>query len=112
MGMDQKSTTEFRPGLQGANYAALDNWPPSAPVLLRGNEVFKRVALSRTTIWRRVREGTFPAPVSLGPTRIAWREADITAWVEAQRPAEGSPPGHRPLLAAVPQARVGAGRSS
>lgn len=57
------------------------------PALLRGKEVFKRVALSRTTVWRRVREGSFPQPVKLGSTRVAWREADIAAWIEAQQPA-------------------------
>lgn len=53
--------------------------------LLRGRDVFRLVTLSRTTVWRRVREGTFPAPVSLGSTRIAWRESDIAAWMAAQR---------------------------
>lgn len=55
--------------------------------LLRGKDVFRLVTLSRTTVWRRVRQGTFPAPVILGATRIAWREADILAWINAQQPA-------------------------
>ncbi len=53
--------------------------------LLKGRDVFRLVTLSRTTIWRRVREGTFPAPVSLGSTRIAWRESDIAAWMASQK---------------------------
>jgi prophage regulatory protein len=57
--------------------------------LMRGREVFSIVALSRTTVWRRVRAATFPAPVSLGTTRIAWRESDIAAWLAAQRPSGG-----------------------
>ncbi len=62
--------------------------------LLKGRDVFRLVTLSRTTVWRRVREGTFPAPVSLGTTRIAWREGDIAAWMAAQKlttdgPAQG-----------------------
>ncbi|MDE2134461.1 MAG: AlpA family phage regulatory protein, partial [Alphaproteobacteria bacterium] len=53
------------------------------------------VTLSRTTVWRRVRQGTFPAPVSLGTTRIAWRESDIAAWMEAQKlTTEGVPLDH------------------
>jgi prophage regulatory protein len=63
-----------------------DNRDFGPPGLLRGKEVFRLVALSRTTVWRRIRLGTFPAPVSLGPTRIAWREADVAAWIVAQRP--------------------------
>jgi prophage regulatory protein len=70
-------------GLQTGSAGARAN---ASSRLIRGREVFSLVALSRTTVWRRVREGTFPAPVSLGPTRIAWREADIVAWVNAQRP--------------------------
>lgn len=53
--------------------------------LLRGRDVFRLVTLSRTTVWRRVRDGTFPAPLSLGTTRIAWRESDIAAWMAAQK---------------------------
>lgn len=63
----------------------------TAPALLRPREVFRRVALSRTTVWRRVREGSFPQPVNLGPKRIAWREADVVAWIEAQEPAKSLP---------------------
>lgn len=37
--------------------------------LLEGGEVFRLITLSRTTVWRRVQEGRFPAPVSLGTTR-------------------------------------------
>jgi prophage regulatory protein len=58
--------------------------------LLRGKDVFRLVALSRSTVWRRVRLGTFPAPVSLGLRRIAWRGADIAAWIDAQKPAATS----------------------
>ncbi len=60
--------------------------------LLKSRDVFRLVTLSRTTVWRRVREGTFPAPVSLGTTRIAWRESDIAAWMAAQKlTTEGAP---------------------
>ncbi len=63
--------------------------------LLKGRDVFQLVTLSRTTVWRRVREGTFPAPVSLGTTRIAWRESDIAAWMAAQKlTTEGVPLDH------------------
>jgi prophage regulatory protein len=61
------------------------------PALVRPRDVFKRVALSRTTVYWRVRKGTFPQPVNLGPKRIAWREADIAAWIEAQQPAPRAP---------------------
>lgn len=53
--------------------------------MLRPPEVMARTGLSRTTIWRRVRAGTFPAPVQLGENSIGWPASEITAWL-ASRP--------------------------
>lgn len=41
--------------------------------LISRREVEARTSLSRATIWRKVRAGLFPKPVSLG-SRVAWRE--------------------------------------
>ncbi len=35
--------------------------------ILRTKQVMSRMGWSRTTLWRRVRAGEFPAPVSTGP---------------------------------------------
>ena len=71
--------------------------------LLKGRDVFQLVTLSRTTVWRRVRDGTFPAPVSLGTTRIAWRESDIAAWIAAQKlTTGGAMPGSSALSHSTP----------
>ncbi len=56
----------------------------SAP-MLRPPEVMTRTGLSRTTIWRRVRAGTFPAPTELGENSIGWPESEIATWL-ANRP--------------------------
>ena len=53
--------------------------------MLRPPEVLARTGLSRVTIWRRVRAGTFPAPTELGENSIGWPESEITAWL-ANRP--------------------------
>lgn len=37
----------------------------------------------RDTLRRRVRAGTFPAPVELSGGRVAWRIGDIRAWVNS-----------------------------
>lgn len=34
---------------------------------------------SAATLWRRVKDGTFPKPVKLGPRITAWRVEDIRA---------------------------------
>jgi len=45
------------------------------------SEVVATVRLSRTTIWRMVREGRFPAPIQITACRRAWRLSDISAWI-------------------------------
>lgn len=56
----------------------------NAPELLTCQEVMRLTGIrSRTTIWRRIQKGRFPAPVDLGAGRIRWRAADIAAWISA-----------------------------
>ena len=55
--------------------------PPTRMLSL--DEVQSRTTLSKTSLWRRVRAGTFPASVSLGGHRRAWREAEVTAWLDS-----------------------------
>ena len=47
---------------------------------LRKKTVAVRTGLSTTEIDRRVREGRFPQPVSLGPQTTAWPESEVIAW--------------------------------
>ncbi len=56
--------------------------PPSR--MLRFVDVIECTGLSRTTIWRRVKAGTFPAPVQLGANSIGWPELAIIEWVESR----------------------------
>ena len=62
-----------------------DQSSPAHSRILRDPEVRARTQLSRVQRWRGVREGTFPAPVQLGPRAIGWYEGDIEAWL-ANRP--------------------------
>lgn len=39
---------------------------------------------SASTLWRRVRAGTFPAPVKLSDRITAWKAEDIRQWLDAQ----------------------------
>lgn len=52
--------------------------------VLRLPTVKARTGLSRSTIYLRVAEGSFPAPVSLGSRAVGWIEAEIDAWIAAQ----------------------------
>jgi prophage regulatory protein len=52
--------------------------------ILRLPAVKARTGLSRSTIYLRVAEGTFPKPVSLGGRAVGWVEAEIQQWLERQ----------------------------
>ncbi len=52
-----------------------------APQLLRLAQVMERTALSRSTIYDRMRRGAFPQPVRIGIRCIRWRAADIDEWI-------------------------------
>jgi prophage regulatory protein len=51
-------------------------------VLLRLPEVISQVKLSRSTIYRRIEEGTFPRPRNLGTGCVRWRQSEIDAWID------------------------------
>ena len=42
------------------------------------------VPIGSTSVWRKIRNKTFPAPLKLGPMTTVWRAEDIRAWIEAQ----------------------------
>lgn len=44
----------------------------------------KIVPFSAPTLWRRVKDGTFPRPLKLSPGVTAWRLRDIIEWQQAQ----------------------------
>ena len=52
--------------------------------VLRLPVVKARTGLSRSTIYLRVSQGAFPAPVSLGGRAVGWVEAEVDAWLTAQ----------------------------
>ncbi len=52
--------------------------------ILRLPAVKARTGLSRSTLYLRISNGTFPAPVSLGGRAVGWIEAEIQDWLEKQ----------------------------
>ena len=52
--------------------------------LLRRPEVEARTGLSRSTIYDWIKRGEFPQPVRLGARLVAWRERDVTEWLESR----------------------------
>lgn len=52
--------------------------------LLRLPDVKSLTGLSKSTIYARIAEGTFPKQVPLGPRLVVWVESDIQQWINQQ----------------------------
>lgn len=53
--------------------------------ILRRRQVEKRVGLTRSPLYARIKDGTFPKPIRLGNGRaVGWIEAEIDAWLDDQ----------------------------
>ncbi len=66
--------------------------------VLRMKEVIKITTLSRTTIYRGIKNKTFPQPKRLGPNSIGWPKSVITSWLHDS--GEPSTPASDPTSAA------------
>ncbi len=49
--------------------------------ILRRREVEKQTGLSRSTIYQRIREKSFPLPISLGSKSVGWIKSEIDEWI-------------------------------
>ena len=57
----------------------------AALFILRRRQVEKRVGLTRSPIYARIKAGTFPKPISLGGGKaVGWIESEIDDWLSAQ----------------------------
>jgi len=59
----------------------MDNAQTSNLSILRRKQVEHRTGLSRSTIYFRIQEGTFPKPVNLGARAVGWLENEIEEWL-------------------------------
>ena len=50
--------------------------------LLRRAEVEAMVGLGKSMIYRKMREGTFPAAIKPGGTSTRWKESEVNRWLE------------------------------
>lgn len=51
--------------------------------LIGKSELERRTSLDISTIYRKMKSGTFPHPVRVGLRRVAWRESEVTAWQDS-----------------------------
>jgi len=71
--------------------------------ILDAEELLARIPLDRSTIYRMVQAGTFPAPLQLTSSRIGWRLSSILQWLAAREaghlktgPLSGRDKDHKP----------------
>ncbi|WP_225441927.1 helix-turn-helix transcriptional regulator [Pseudomonas umsongensis] len=56
---------------------------------MKERDVIEATSLSHATLWRAMKKGRFPRPISISPGRVGWRESAIVAW--QQNPAGWKP---------------------
>lgn len=63
--------------------------------LLTTRQTIALVTLSRTSLFRKTRQGTFPPPCSVGNGQIRWRVDDVRDWM-ASLPTQDYSHGENP----------------
>lgn len=59
--------------------------------LIRLPVVEDRTGLGKSSVYAKVKDGTFPAPVRLSARAVAWRESDIDRWISERLTTRGCP---------------------
>ncbi|AEH87038.1 helix-turn-helix transcriptional regulator [Mesorhizobium opportunistum] len=54
---------------------------PEPDHIMRLKTVLARTGLSRSTIYRKIAEGSFPAQIKISITGAGWRESDVNRWI-------------------------------
>ena len=57
--------------------------------LIGTDTVLAKVPWSRTTLWRRIKDGNFPPPIRLSDGLDAWLESSVDAWIDARMSGSG-----------------------
>jgi prophage regulatory protein len=52
--------------------------------IVRISGVVTKTGLSRSTLWRLTKAGSFPAPVTLAARAVGWFDDEIDAYLEAR----------------------------
>ncbi|WP_081745652.1 helix-turn-helix transcriptional regulator [Bordetella petrii] len=76
---------------------------PAEPAFYRLADIIRITALSRSSIYRRIAAGDFPAQVSLGGRAKGWRREALLEWIN-------DPSGFRPLTTCEVQQSSAGGR--
>lgn len=58
--------------------AAMDN---ANDRILRLSAVLERTGLTRSTLYRKIQQGSFPKQIAISTRCAGWRESEINAWM-------------------------------
>ncbi|MFM9852520.1 MAG: helix-turn-helix transcriptional regulator [Sphingomonadaceae bacterium] len=61
--------------------AGLADAAPTPDRIVRIKTVLNRTGLSRSTLYRKIQDGTFPRQLKINVHSAGWSEAAINAWV-------------------------------
>ena len=70
----------------------ISNWNTAMPEqdrIIRLKTVLHRSGLSRSTVYRKMNEGTFPPRIKVNINGIGWQESELNRWI-------ANPPAYRP----------------
>lgn len=70
---------------------------------IRPVEVLRMIGVSRTTLWRMVQSGAFPAPVRITDRSRGYVLEDVEAWMKARTERPSTPV---VAIAEITQARI------
>jgi prophage regulatory protein len=54
---------------------------PAPEKIIRLKTVLARTGLSRSTLYRKIAEGTFPAPLKISIHGTGWHESAVERWI-------------------------------
>ena len=54
---------------------------PQPDHIIRLKTVLSRTGLSRSTIYRKIAEGTFPTQLKISVNGTGWHESDVDRWI-------------------------------
>jgi prophage regulatory protein len=57
--------------------------------VLRKREVFNRIGLSQSTVYRMEKDGKFPKRIQISVQCVGWIESEVDAWIEQRAAGRG-----------------------
>ncbi|WP_347339528.1 AlpA family phage regulatory protein [Acidovorax sp. 210-6] len=82
-GMIMQDTSSLPPGLTSEQHGESLVLPTSG--FVRQKLLLHFIPFSKSTLWRQVNAGLFPAPVPISPGITAWRAEEVRRWIAERR---------------------------